>query len=158
MMTVEEKISYTLEESFSSLQLVRDNFCLIGSAALFLSGIKIDEIYDIDILVSNRDADFLAVEWRNRLMTAHVTTNDELFSSNFARYKFSVLDIEIMSDLKVNKKGIWQQLEITDKMSVPIGNFKIIIPTLEHQRSILQFFGREKDHQRIKLIDKHLLR
>ena len=60
MMTVEEKISYTLEESFSSLQLVRDNFCLIGSAALFLSGIKIDEIYDIDILVSNRDADFLA--------------------------------------------------------------------------------------------------
>ena len=156
-MTVEEKITCTLAEAFPALQLLRDNFHLIGSAALFLSGIRMDEIYDIDILVSERDADFLSVEWENRLIKEHVTTNDELFSSKFARYRFSFLDIEIMGDLKVNIRGIWQPLEITENESVTTEIHEIRVPTLEKQKKILQLFGREKDKQRIKLIDKQLL-
>jgi len=155
-MTIEEKIFYTLKEASHSLLLLKDNFYLIGSAALNLSGVNLDEMYDIDILVSDRDADFLRAEWRNRLIKENITTDDELFSSKFARYKFSVLDIEIMGDLKVNKKGIWERLEITENESITVGNFEIKIPTLDEQKRILQLFGREKDKKRIKLIDKQL--
>ncbi len=155
-MTIEEKIFYTLEEASHSLLLLKDNFYLIGSAALNLSGFELDKMYDIDILVSDRDADFLREEWGNRLTKEHITSDDKLFSSKFARYKFSVLDIEIMGDLKVNKKGIWERLEITENESIAVGNFEIKIPTLNEQKRIFQLFGREKDKKRIKLIDKQL--
>jgi hypothetical protein len=155
-MTIEEKIFYTLQEASNTLLLLKDNFHLIGSAALNLSGVKLDEMYDIDILVSDKDADFLRAEWGNRLIKEHIMSDDKLFSSKFARYKFSVLDIEIMGDLKVNKKGIWERLEITENETIAVGNFEIKIPTLIEQKRILQLFGREKDKIRIKLIDKQL--
>jgi hypothetical protein len=154
-MTIEEKIICTLKEASHSLLLLKDNFYLIGSAALSLSGVKLDELYDIDILVSDRDADFLRAEWGNQLINGNITTDDELFSSKFARYKFSILYIEIMGDLKVNKRGIWERLEITENESIAVGNFEVKIPTLDEQKRILQLFGREKDKKRIKLIDKH---
>jgi len=155
-MTVEEKIFYTMKEASHSLLLLKDNFYLIGSAALSLSGVKLDKIYDVDILVSDSDADFLRTEWGHRLIKEHITTDDELFSSKFARYKFSLLDIEIMGELKVNKQGIWERLEISACESLTVGNFEIKIPTLDEQKRILQLFGREKDKKRIKLIDKQL--
>ena len=155
-MTIKEKIFYTLEEASHSLHLLKDNFYLIGSAALILSGFELDKMYDIDILVSDRDADFLREEWGNQLIKDHITSDDKLFSSKFARYKFSVLDIEIMGELKVNKNGIWERLEITENESIADGNFQIKIPTLNEQNRILQLFGREKDKKRIKLIEKQL--
>ncbi len=155
-MTIEEKITYTLVEASQSLLLLKDNFYLIGSAALSLCGIKLDLMSDMDILVSGRDAGFLKTAWRNRLIEEHVTTDDDLFFSKFARYKFSVLDIEIMGDLKVKNNGIWKRLEIEESTSVIAGNFEIKIPTLSEQKRILQLFGREKDQKRIKLIDKEL--
>ena len=155
-MTVEERIIFTLKEASHSLRLLKDNFYLIGSAALSLSGIKLDEISDIDILVSDRDAGFLLAEWGNRLIIEHTTKDDELFKSKFARYKFSFLDIEIMGELKVYNKGVWERLEIKDIESIAVGNFEIKIPTLDEQKRILQLFGRVKDKKRIKFIDKKL--
>jgi hypothetical protein len=156
-MTVEEQIIYTLNEASHSLLLLKDNFCLIGSAALSLSGIKLDEISDLDILVSDRDADLLMAEWGNRLIKEHPTTDNELFCSKFSRYKFSLLDIEIMGELKVSNKGIWERLEIKDSESIAVGNVEIKIPTLDEQKRILQLFGRGKDKKRIKLIDNFFL-
>ena len=112
---------------------------------------------DVDILVSDRDAGFLMKAWGNQLIEEHITIDDEKFFSNFARYKFSVLNLEIMGDLKVNKKGIWERLEISESKSVEVGNFEIKIPTLNEQKRILQLFGRKKDKKRIKLIDQRLL-
>jgi hypothetical protein len=155
-MTIDEKISYTLDEASHSLQLLQDNFYIIGSAALSLTGTKLDEMNDIDILTSTRDAVFLGKEWGNRFIEGNTMKDDELFLSKFARYKFSVLDIEIMGELKVNKNGIWERLKITECESIATGGFEIKIPTLEEQKRILQLFGRVKDMQRIKLIDKQL--
>jgi hypothetical protein len=155
-MTVDEKIFHTLKEAFPSLKLMKDDFYLIGSAALILSGIKIENIYDLDILVSDRDADFLMAEWGNRRIIEHAPKDNELFSSKFARYKFSELDIEILGELKVNKMGIWEKLEISDSQSITIDDFEIKTPTLNEQKRILQLFGRKKDKDRLKLIDKKL--
>jgi hypothetical protein len=156
-MTIEEKIIFTLQEASYSLLLLKDNFYVIGSAALNLSGVELDKMYDIDILVSGRDADFLKVEWGSRAIKEHIPSDDKLFSSKFARYKFSVLHIEIMGDLKVNKKEIWENLKVNENKSMVVGNVEIKIPTLNEQKRILQLFGRQKDKKRIKLIDKQLI-
>ncbi|MBK8625500.1 MAG: hypothetical protein IPN86_08050 [Saprospiraceae bacterium] len=155
-MTIVEKIFYTLNEASKSLLQLNDNFYLIGSSALALTGIELDKMYDLDILVSERDAEFLKEEWHNKLLKAHITSDNRLFSSKFARYKFSVLDIEIMGDLKVFNKERWQRLEIATTESILVGNVEIKFPTLNEQKRILQLFGREKDKQRIKLIDNLL--
>ena len=138
------------------MRLLKDNFYLIGSAALSLSGIKLDKISDIDILVSDRDADFLMAAWENRLMKEHTTKDDDLFYSKFARYKFPFLDIEMMGELKVNIHGIWERVEIKENESIALEGLEIRVPTLSEQKRILQLFGREKDKKRIKLIDKIL--
>lgn len=155
-MTIVEKIFYTLNEASKSLLQLNANFYLIGSSALALTGIELDKMYDLDILVSERDAEFLKEEWHNKLLKAHITSDNRLFSSKFARYKFSVLDIEIMGDLKVFNKERWQRLEIATTESILVGNVEIKFPTLNEQKRILQLFGREKDKQRIKLIDNLL--
>lgn len=153
-MTVEEKIAFTLKEASQTLQFLKDDFHLIGSAALILSGIKIDKINDLDILTSDRDSDYLQAAWGSRRINEGISTDANRFSSKFASYKFPVLDIEIMGALQVNRNGIWERLQVTEDRIIVTGGFEIKIPTLREQKRILQLFNREKDLERIKLIDK----
>ena len=153
-MTVEENIAFTLKEASQTLQFLKDDFHLIGSAALILSGIKIDKINDLDILTSDRDSDYLQAAWGSRRINEGISTDVNRFSSKFASYKFPVFDIEIMGALHVNRNGIWERLQVTEDSIIVVGGFEIKIPTLREQKRILQLFNREKDLERIKLIDK----
>ena len=52
-MTCTEKIIKTLKEALPTLKNLKDNFYIIGSAALLLSDIKIDNISDIDSCIQS---------------------------------------------------------------------------------------------------------
>ena len=154
-MTNKEKIIQTLKEALPTLKNLKDNFYIIGSTALLLSDIKIDNISDIDILTTENDAEFLRTEWENRIIKNHVLIDSELFSSKFSRNRFSVLDIEILGGLKINIKGEWTKLEIFEYITVTIDNFDIKIPTLKEQKRILSLFGRKKDIDKLNKIEEN---
>lgn len=63
-----------------------------------------------------------------------------------------------MGGLEINIDGKWTLLTVNDYNVHNIGNIEIKIPTLQEQRRILTLFSREKDYQRIKLIDDYLSR
>lgn len=153
-MSVERKIYNVLEKAYLGLKVLHDDYFIIGSSALTLSGISIENTQDIDILMSSRDADCVKKVWSNRVVKNHITKQDNLFRSNFSRYHFEMLDIEIMGNLEVNRNGIWAPLIIQDYVTLIFNDIEIKIPTIEEQKRILNLFGREKDFEKLKLIEK----
>lgn len=85
------------------------------------------------------------------------TKEDDLFRSNFARFKLPLMDIEVMGDLQIKKNDIWQSVCVKEYEEIFIGNLIIKIPTIEEQKRILSLFGREKDLKRILILNHYLL-
>jgi hypothetical protein len=154
MSNLKKKIHSVLNKAYPELKSLHDDYFIIGSSALVLSGIKIDNTSDIDILMSNKDADFLKEVWRGKIIKDHITKRDDLFRSNFTRYFFDNLDVEVMGDLEINKDGQWIPLIIQEYTTFTLKDIEIKTPTLQEQKRIYELFGREKDLEKVKLIEK----
>jgi len=153
---MKKKIERVLSLLSPDLQTLKDNHFVIGSCALILSGVLFEKTSDLDLLVSSEDAEQLKLIWVDRRKENYETSNQDLFRSNFGRFDFGELDVEIMGDLKVFKNSEWQTLQIKDWVEISVGEYKIKIPTLEEQRRIFNFFGRKKDKLKAKLIERYL--
>lgn len=147
-----EKIERLLLAIVNDLQHLNDPSYIIGSCALFLSGIPIEKVSDIDLLVSSKDADFLKRNWANRMQN-YSPDGAHLFRSNFGRYRFEEFDVEVMGNLQVCKGGQWISLRVNEFNTIAIGSHSIRIPTLKEQHRIFTFFGREKDLWKARLIE-----
>ena len=153
-MNLEEKIYTVLDKVYPDLKLLYDDYFIIGTSALILSGFKIESTYDIDILMSNKDANYLKKVWKEKNIVDHITERDDLFRSNFSRYDFDLLDIEIMGNLEVNNNGHWIPLTINEYATFTLNDIEIKIPTIQEQKRIYKLFGRDKDIEKIILIEK----
>jgi len=102
--TIKKKIIAVLEKAHPALNQLQDEFFIIGTSALILSDIPINDTKDIDLLTSSRDADNLKKLWKERLLN-YKPTEITRFKSNFARFQFGSLDVEVMGDLEVYSKG-----------------------------------------------------
>ncbi|GHS92326.1 hypothetical protein FACS1894203_4670 [Bacteroidia bacterium] len=151
-MKLRDRIFAVLKDAYPALRLLEDEWYIIGTSGLVLAGVKLEKTSDIDILTSVRDAEKLKIAWKNRMRKDFDSSNTELFESDFSRYDFGTLDIEIMGGLKVNHSGKWIPLTISDHLHILTSDFEIRVPTLEEQKKILLLFGREKDLKKIKLL------
>lgn len=155
-MNITEKILSVIEEAYPTLKLLQNDFFIIGSSALILTGIGVGDTLDIDILTSSNDADFLRKSWKNRLLKGYKPQqNDDLFRSNFSRYNFSLLDIEILGELEVKKNNNWERLIIQDYTVISKDEIEIKLPTIKEQERILRLFGRDKDIFKLNFIEKY---
>lgn len=151
-MKLRDRIFAVLKDAYPALRLLEDEWYIIGTSGLVLAGVNLEKTSDIDILTSVRDAEKLKIAWKNRMRKDFDSSNTELFESDFSRYDFGTLDIEIMGGLKVNHSGKWIPLTISDHLHILTPDFEIKVPTLEEQKKILLLFGREKDLKKIKLL------
>ena len=153
---IKEEIIKALQQAQPTLEQLKDKYFIIGATALILSGIEVGETADIDILTSHRDADFLRNVWKDFALPVPVQKEEDEFISNFSRYDFGKLIVEVMGDLKVRKAGVWLPLTINFGETIDLGEFKVSVPTLAEQKRVLSFFGRAKDLARIKIIEAQL--
>ena len=151
-----EKIEKVISIISSDLQTLKDNYFVIGSCALILSGVPIEKTSDLDLLVSDKDAEQLKSVWAYRRRENYEPSNQNLFRSNFARFDFGELDVEVMGELKVFNSNEWKTLQVKDWIELSVGECKIKVPTLEEQKRILYFLGREKDKLKAELIERYL--
>lgn len=149
-----EKIKNIIGFISADLAQLQDTFWVIGSSALILSGIRLESsIEDIDLLTSNRDADLLKLVWGTNKLEDYSPAYAEKFLSNFGRFQFSDMLIEIMGDLKFFHENKWQSLEIKEWQEIKINeDISLKIPTLTEQYRIFKLFGREKDIIKANLI------
>lgn len=155
-MNSDERIIKILSEIQEDLALLKDNYYLIGSSALMLSGIPIDPPKDIDLLLSKNDALFLQEKWADKINPQHIPKDGQLFRSTFTRYDFETMTVEIMGDLEIFSNGIWRQLKIEAYSFFELDDYAFKIPTLKEQLRILHLFGREKDVKKIEAITLYL--
>lgn len=153
-MDIKEKIIKTLTEVADQLQDIKSEWYVIGASAMILSDIAIGETSDIDILTTDIGSEELQHSLREYMEVTPETKEDNLFRSNFARFNLPLMDIEVMGGLQVRKNDMWQNVCIRDFREVLIGNMIIKIPTINEQRKLLLFFGRDKDLKRIKLLNQ----
>jgi hypothetical protein len=139
------KIIELLALIYPDLQQLESDYFVLGSCALLLSGLPISTITDLDLLVSSADADHLKRKWADRIRKNFTPENQHLFRSNFARFDFGELDVEVMGDLEVCKNNEWLPVLVNQTTEISINGMILKIPTLEEQKRIFTLFGREKD-------------
>ncbi len=127
-----------------------DDFYIIGSTALFLSGYEIDPISDIDILTSSKDADYLKLELKEFLVDFQ-PEKETLFRSNFCIFQINNIEIEVMGDLEIKRNNHWERVQILDYKLFELENISLKIPTTVELQRILKLFGRNKDLEKLKL-------
>jgi len=104
-------------------------------------------------LTSSRDADKLKELWKEQRLN-YKPIETTRFKSNFARFNFELLDVEVMGDLEVYSKGQWRKVIVNSFKTISFTESKVNVPTLVEQVRILQLFGRQKDVDKIALIKK----
>lgn len=156
-MKIKDKITQSLASITVELQEISPDFYVIGASAMILSGIEVGETADIDILTTEMNSCKLQHLLKTYMEISPETKADDLFRSNFARFKLPLMDIEVMGDLQIKKNDIWQSVCVKEYKEIFIGNLIIKIPTIEEQKRILSLFGREKDLKRILILNHYLL-
>lgn len=151
-MDIKSRIDQTLSDASGTLCSVDDSIYIIGAAAIFLLGGKIEETHDIDILTSTRNARLLQSLWAERRVNDFTPPDGDRFKSIFARYKFNLMDIEVMGDLEILIEGSWERLRVDDYHQIKVGDLEVRIPTKEEQIRILKIFGRAKDLAKIDIV------
>lgn len=155
-MTIRDRIAHTLEEALTGLSLANDDCFIIGSSALILSGIDLQTTSDIDLLVSSKAARMIRKEWKEKEIGHSIPGDSNLFRSHLTRYRFPLMDIEALEGLEVNKSNRWERLIINNFIKIEIADSTINIPTLTEQIRILTLFGRQKDLEKLPLIEQFL--
>ncbi|MGO4700075.1 hypothetical protein [Dyella sp. 2RAB6] len=139
-------------EALPPLQrLCRDPWQVIGSAAAYLAGAEVS-VADLDLLTSAADAARRADAWRDRLDAGYEPAGAERFRSQFARFRFSGMPVEVMGALELNAGQGWQPVTVGELVLVRIAGLDVPIPSVPEQIRILESFGRPKDLHRAALL------
>jgi len=134
----------------------RDPWWIIGSAAMALSGIAETVPNDVDVLCSERDAQWLKAAWADHADRAYPPRDDVRFRSCFARFVHLPMPVEVMGGLQVNAGAGWKTLAIAATEHVPVADFEVPVPALREQMRVLRLFGRDKDLAKAALISTFL--
>lgn len=133
-MKIKDKITQSLASITVELQEISPDFYVIGASAMILSGIEVGETADIDILTTEMNSCKLQHLLKTYMEISPETKEDDLFRSNFARFKLPLMDIEVMGDLQIKKNDIWQSVCVKEYKEIFIGNLIIKIPIKSAKR------------------------
>ncbi len=155
-MNPKDKIFQFIDTASADLDTLKDDFFIIGSSALVLSGVEMEEVADIDLLTSMSDANLLKEKWAAKLLDGYAPAHAGLFRSNFGRFNFGAVEVEVMGNLQLNRGNHWVPVVVHNFQQVDINGYQVKIPTLMEQYRIFKFFGRLKDLKKAELLEKHL--
>lgn len=126
-----------------------DPWCVIGSAAALLAGAEVS-VADVDVLTSREDTGRLMALWSARRESVHEPEGAERFRSQFARFRFPGLPVEVMGGLELNQGDGWQPVSAGRLVLAGLNGLAVPMPSVDDQIRILESFGREKDLARAK--------
>lgn len=130
----------------------RDDWWIIGSAALVLAGVEGIEPSDVDLLGSGTTIHRFLDAWS--VASTEPKPGDRFRSAHYHRIeRANALPIETMGDLEVLSDGSWRDIRPETRVAVNIGDDAVFIPALDEQLAILRLFGREKDLARVGLVE-----
>lgn len=149
---MDARLAGALQEIASAAPASRDDWWIIGSAALVLAGVEGVEPADVDLLGSAETLSLFLDSWQER--PAPPRPGTRFRSDPYHRVDRSgCRPIETMGDLEVMSESGWQKVVPTTRLAVDIGGPLVFVPALDEQLTILRLFGREKDLAKIRLVE-----
>ena len=135
----------------AEMAAAREPWWVIGSAALALHGVDPGEIADVDVLLGARDARTL---FDSLGLNSDPRPDDRFRSDLFARWEEPPLAVEFMAGFAVCERGDWMPVEPVTRDAVTVGDGTLYVPALLELRMLFERFGRDKDLDRVRLIDE----
>jgi len=145
------RLADTLDLIIAAALHFRDEWWVIGSAAAALSGAEIAEIGDVDLLLSETDAQALRSRWSVAPLTSPAPS-DQFRSAVFFRCETGPLAIEAFGGFEMRVRGLWRPV----KPLTRVERGAVFTPSLAEQIALLEAMGREKDSIRIEALRAHL--
>jgi hypothetical protein len=148
LVTFTPGLEETLAEVARISAQLRDDWWVIGSAAIALTGINI-EVLDVDLLVSERDGRLLLDVWAAPMVA---TDNQDRFRSIHGVHTGTPIPIAIMGALEVKVEDRWAPVtpNTRDPVDLPAG--RIFIPDTADQLALLLMFRRPQDLVRAEML------
>jgi len=149
---MEPRLAAALQEIAHAAPAGRDDWWIIGSAALVLAGVEGVEPADVDLLGSADTLSLFLDNWHEQPAPPKPGArfrSDPYYSVD----RRGCLPIETMGDLEVLSESGWRKVVPTTRLGVEIGGLPVFFPALDEQLAILRLFGREKDLAKIRLIE-----
>jgi hypothetical protein len=137
------------------MSAAKDPWCLIGGSALVLWGVPGVRVRDIDVLLSQRDA--LAILSAEGIAVLPPSKSDRFRSRVYAQYGTGI-EYDFMAGFEVNGPDGWVGVPPKPEFSMEFGGHAILLPSREELAGILRLFGREKDLDRLKVLEQQITR
>jgi hypothetical protein len=136
----------TLRRLAPALEILEDDWWLIGSAAMALMGARPLEVADVDLLASAADARRLAALWG---VTPKAPAPDPKFrSAVYFQWSEPPLPVDVMAGFEVCGPEGWRPVRPVSRVAVA----GVFVPSLAEQIEILALFDRPKDRARAALL------
>ena len=142
-------LAASLEQLAEAMEIARDPWWIIGSAAVALHldqenlGGDPGEIADIDVILSVRDLDALYA--RLPLTDTREEGKAEFLSQRFGRWEGPPLSVEFMADFAMFEQGEWRPVQPRTRARFDLEAGTIFTPERAELIALLHRFGRDKD-------------
>jgi len=140
----------TLSQIAPDLEALQEDWWLIGSAALVLSGVALSTVDDIDILTTPAGARFLADRWP---AVTRGGPTEHFRSEVFLRRTDTPLPVEVMAGFEVNTAKGWMPVRPRTRVALSWLGGLYFAPSHVELLDMLALFGRPQDRERAALLD-----
>jgi hypothetical protein len=132
------------------------DWAVIGSAALVILGLPIEDCPDLDVLTSEAGAAELEAAWAAWRSEDYAPDLSAPFRSRFSRYAAPEGAIEVMGGLRLLGPEGWAPVTAGEVVTRRFGGASVRIPAAAEQLRILRLFGRPKDLAKARVLEAWL--
>ncbi len=145
-----EPLRLTLEMVADLAASAADPWWIIASAAVALHGAPVEDVRDIDLLMSEADARRILIRAGREARAGQATS---LFrSAVFGTWQGAPLPVEIFGGFDFAGPGGWTRVLPATREPIAVGDKTLFVPSAAELRAMLVGFGRPKDLARAELL------
>lgn len=140
------------------LAQLTEPWTIIGSGALMIVGLPVDDCPDLDIVTTAAGAAVLEVAWAQWRQADYAPDPAAAFRSRFSRYLAPEGAIEVMGELQLRTDAGWRPVVLGAIERRRFGGQELPLPTPSEQLRILREFGRPKDLAKAERLEAWMAR
>ena len=125
---------------------------ILGSAAVVLHGADPKEVWDVDVLLDQRDC--VAVLSKLGLVPKPGQADAQFRSAVFNRWNGANLPVELFAGFSLCEDGVWSEFVPQTRVAASLGAVQVFVPERAELVDLLRRFGRAKDQLRITALNE----
>lgn len=149
-MSLTPALAATLRRIADEAAAAKDDWWIIGSAAIALHGGAVGPVKDVDLLMSERDA---AALLRRAGIEPAPGTPDALFHSRVrGTWDAPPVPVDVMGGFSFATADGWREPALATREAIAVGDRQLYAPAVAELKALLLSFGRAKDRARTALL------